>query len=74
MPLDAKQLAVLQSHMSSKGIKQCPLCGSNNVAPGEVILPPIAAGGSISMAGGFPMVQVVCNNCFHVMHFAADML
>lgn len=74
MPLDAAQLQKVQNWMASKGVRgQCPYCGgSSGSSAGEIIAAPTHVGGGIAIGGPtVPMLQIVCNNCGHVSHFAA---
>ncbi len=73
MPLDQAQQQKLQGWMNSKRIRpQCPACGANQWAHGEVINAPVAVQGGIAIGGpSVPMVQLICGNCAYVMLFAA---
>jgi predicted nucleic-acid-binding Zn-ribbon protein len=73
MPLDQNQSNTLQKHLNKIGFRpQCQACGANNWAPGEIITPPVYSGGGIQIGGpNVPMVQVICEKCGYVVHFAA---
>ena len=73
MPLSSEQQQKVQAWLNSKGIKvACPCCGHNNWSLGEIISSPIMTQGGMQIGGpSVPAVQVVCNNCAYINHFAA---
>jgi hypothetical protein len=73
MPISGPQQEKLSEWLRTKGVRrECPACGAGKLAPGDVIAPPAAPGGGGTVIGGpsFPLVQLVCENCAHVIHFA----
>lgn len=74
MPLTSEQQSKLQSWMLTKQVKPaCPACGrTGQWQAGEIVSPPTWSQGGMSIGGPtVPTVQLVCNHCAYVMHFAA---
>lgn len=76
MPLDQNQIDRIQRHMNNCSVRnQCHACGSNNFSIGEMVASPGFSAHGVSIGGQtIPMVQVVCNRCGYVMHFAAKVV
>lgn len=73
MPISQSQHKQLFQWLQSKGVREdCPACGSNDRTSGDVIAPPATPEGGGTVVGGphFPLVQVLCEHCGFVMHFA----
>lgn len=73
MSLTTEQINKFNEHMNSKRINpSCNACGQKQWTLGDIISSPIFSGGGISIGGpSIPMVQLICQNCYHVMLFAA---
>lgn len=75
MPLSVEQTQRLQEHLRSKGVNNCPVCGHRHLQTLDIIAAPVLdARGVVNIGGGEvapPMVQVMCQNCSHVLLFAA---
>ena len=74
MPLSPEQKNQLDYWMSQHRMNPtCPACGGRNWIPGEIIASPLyTQGGGFSIGGPtIPMVQLACNDCNHIMLFAA---
>ena len=63
----------LTNWINSHGISSdCPACGKNNWAAGQIISAPTMAGGGMQIGGPtVPMVQLICGACAYVMLYAA---
>jgi predicted RNA-binding Zn-ribbon protein involved in translation (DUF1610 family) len=75
MPLDPTQQQKLTGWMAQKGVRpECPACGAAaGWAPGDIVAEmQIKPSGLHIGEPVTPLVQVVCNNCGHVMLFAAE--
>jgi hypothetical protein len=73
MPLTQDQAQKVQAFFTSRRARnQCPMCGSSGFTPGDVVQAPVLAHGGIHVGGpAVPMLQLVCNNCAHIILFAA---
>ena len=72
MALNQEQIDKVSTWLRDKGFRGCTACGSNNFSTGEIVSVPTMSGGGLSIGGPtVPLVQVICNNCAHVHHFAA---
>lgn len=71
MPLDNSQQSKATTWLQRHN-PRCPVCGGNGFSLGEIVAPPVMQGGGINIGGpSVPVLQVVCGNCAHVLHFAA---
>lgn len=62
------------AHLEAKASSlRCPACRQHNWSIGDHLLsPPVFVGGAIAIGGtNYPMVALVCNNCFNTQFFAA---
>jgi hypothetical protein len=51
----------------------CPLCSNNSIELGDTIVSPIMDSDGIPFTGGGrPMIQLFCDNCYHVTLFASE--
>jgi hypothetical protein len=74
MPINETQQEKLFEWLSEKGVRDtCPACGCEARRVGDIIAPPPMPHGGGTVVGGpsFPLVQVICENCSFVMHFAS---
>ena len=76
MPMTPSQIdkmnVWLRTHAYSK---PCPYCGGTQFSTGEIVAAPIYSHGNVSIGGPtMPMAQLVCNNCAHVIFFAAVLI
>ena len=73
--LSIEQREKLAAHLKAKAPNfACPVCAAKSFSIGDVALSGNAIGsdGSINMGGTIvPTVMVVCENCYHVLSFAA---
>ena len=55
---------------------QCPACGLRNFSVGNILAMTnsLQDGGHVDYVSGFPLVVVTCQNCAHVMFFAAKQM
>lgn len=73
MPLEQDKAKALLGWLREKGVRRdCPACGHPEWSVGDIISPPTnpSMGGTVVGGPSFPMVQLICENCNHVMHFA----
>ncbi len=73
MPLSPEQQETLFRWLREKGVrKECPACGHQTWKAGDIIAPASAPGGGGTAVGGptYSLVQLVCQHCSFVMHFA----
>jgi hypothetical protein len=72
MPLNPTQVAQANQWFSEHNITLvCPICQNNggaNFTTGDIVAAPVY--GSTS-APEWPMLQIICNRCAHVLTFAA---
>jgi hypothetical protein len=73
MPLSEDQQDRLARWLEQRGAgNQCPSCGRNEWATGDIVSAPVFTGGGIAIGGPtVPMVQLVCGNCAFVRLHAA---
>lgn len=72
MGLSESQKAKLTNHLHNN-VQGCPICGSKSLSLGDVTFQGLLdpeykqpVEGSI-----YPLVTVMCDNCYHVFQFAA---
>lgn len=73
MSLHESKKQQLLNWLQAKGVRDdCPACGATGRHPGDIVAPPTTPDGGGTVVGGpnFPLVQVICQNCGYVMHFA----
>ncbi len=70
---ESKQQKVKDFLDQNTGRFSCPICDSKSWQIGELVSPPSMNNqGQINMGGGgIPLVEVICNKCYHVEFFAA---
>jgi len=73
MPLTPEQQQKLGDWLSSKNVTHnCPSCGGNNWATGDVISANVLTARGTEIGGKtVPMVQVICTSCGFVKLYAA---
>ncbi|MCF8336597.1 MAG: hypothetical protein K9I74_01310 [Bacteroidales bacterium] len=74
MPLDEEKTQKVKEYLDDNaGNFSCPICDSNNWQIGDMVSPPnMNSKGQINMGGdSLPLVEVICNKCYHVEFFAA---
>jgi hypothetical protein len=77
MPIDKSQQEELFAQLRANGVREdCPACGSLLRRVGDIVAPPATPDGGGTVLGGpsFPLVQLICEQCSYVMHFAATPL
>lgn len=74
-PLTEAQKNKVISHLRNRAPSfVCPACRQNNFSVAEHLVAPTVMGpnGEMFLGGAsYPMVQVVCTNCYHVLPFMA---
>ena len=74
MPLDEEKTQKVKNFLEDNvGHFSCSICNSSNWQIGNMVSPPIMSNeGNINMGGqSIPLVELICNNCYHVEFFAA---
>lgn len=74
MPLTQEQSDAFQGWVNSHKSHSfsCPFCNGNNWALGEIVsAPSFSPRGMVVGGPSVPMVQLICNECHHVLLFAA---
>lgn len=73
MALGKDQLAKLQAWFKEKGVNEtCPSCGADVWTVTDLVSTIHYSAGSLKIGTEtVPLVQLVCNNCMYVRHYAA---
>ena len=72
--LDSAEKGKVRKWFSGLDIElQCSICGSPNWSPGTVVVPMKYSETAALVVGGveYPMLQLICDDCGHVMLFSA---
>lgn len=71
MTLDARDNEILKAHFDRfKDMDPCPICHARTwEVSGPFALPGAASSGTYA-GGAIPLVQLLCQTCFHVRQFA----
>jgi hypothetical protein len=71
-PLSPEEMALFLAHVNRfQGRWICPICTTNNWTVGGVEAGVNFVGNGLVLGGNaLPVVALVCNTCFYVMHFA----
>lgn len=73
MALTEAQQQKLDAWMVSKNVRtQCPACGHEGWAAGDIVRPAVYVAGGTSIQGSaHAIAQLICTNCAYVMGFSA---
>jgi predicted nucleic-acid-binding Zn-ribbon protein len=72
MPITQGQFQKLAKWMADKNIRiSCDTCGHTGFAPNDIVVLSIHRDGAIHPSETAPVLQMVCQNCGHIVHFAA---
>ncbi len=73
MPLSQNQVDRVNTWMRNHNVNlHCPQCNQRNFAPGDVCaMPQFVQGGMVLGGPTVPMLPIFCQNCGHVLFFAA---
>src|SRR5205823_6850676 len=77
MALTDRQRNTIVAALRSKAPNACPMCSSRNWTLGDELVGTMSASlqGGMAIGGPYiPMVQVVCNGCGFVAHYAVGVL